>query len=484
MLLSPAERECAPDPRHVRRGDRGAAVDLVLRRRRARAATARRAASSSAARHRRRRRLQRGEVGAPAAVVGAPGRRRSRPPASRSRPPRRGGGVAAEADRQRHVLAPLPSSPVRAPWTTLPGWVASCRSAPVVLEVLPRIARAAAVAARGLAPARAWRRRRSRPRRRRRRASCRPSPAVVVAVVARRPVGEHVQPQRLPGLGLEAHLRSTLSRAGSVIQVFVSRQRAFSVTWRNAERAGERGDGGAHARARRARCGAGRRRRPRGPRLPAVGDRELQPAEGRGGEVGVVDLAQRRLAQREVGVPFELVGGAEAVLVGRRPRVPRARRPRGGRLRAAAGAAGASTASTDTSRPAVRGDIGFLPWNGRPWPTRSRRASIVPRMIGALILGFVAGVIGRMLMPGDVFRHMSGPASWATSLPLGLAGAAVGYLIFTDAARDRRRRRLRPRRAPQRDHRRADRAAGRRLRAAADRRVTRAPPAGPAALAP
>ena len=52
-------------------------------------------------------------------------------------------------------------------------------------------------------------------------------------------------------------------------------------------------------------------------------------------------------------------------------------------------------------------------------------------MIGALILGFVAGVIGRMLMPGDAFRHMSGPASWATSLLLGLAGAAVGYAIFT-----------------------------------------------------
>jgi uncharacterized membrane protein YeaQ/YmgE (transglycosylase-associated protein family) len=52
-------------------------------------------------------------------------------------------------------------------------------------------------------------------------------------------------------------------------------------------------------------------------------------------------------------------------------------------------------------------------------------------MIGALILGFVAGVIGRMLMPGDVFRNMSGPASWATSLLLGLAGAAVGYAIFT-----------------------------------------------------
>ena len=52
-------------------------------------------------------------------------------------------------------------------------------------------------------------------------------------------------------------------------------------------------------------------------------------------------------------------------------------------------------------------------------------------MIGAIILGFVAGVIGRALMPGDVFRHMSGPASWATSLVLGLVGAVVGWLIFT-----------------------------------------------------
>ena len=52
-------------------------------------------------------------------------------------------------------------------------------------------------------------------------------------------------------------------------------------------------------------------------------------------------------------------------------------------------------------------------------------------MIGALILGFLAGVIGRLLMPGDVFRHMSGPSSWLVSLVLGLAGAAVGWLLFT-----------------------------------------------------
>ena len=52
-------------------------------------------------------------------------------------------------------------------------------------------------------------------------------------------------------------------------------------------------------------------------------------------------------------------------------------------------------------------------------------------MIGAIILGFIAGVIGRMLMPGDVFRHMSGPTSWLVSLIIGLIGAAVGWFLFT-----------------------------------------------------
>jgi uncharacterized membrane protein YeaQ/YmgE (transglycosylase-associated protein family) len=52
-------------------------------------------------------------------------------------------------------------------------------------------------------------------------------------------------------------------------------------------------------------------------------------------------------------------------------------------------------------------------------------------MVGALLLGFVCGVIARVLTPGDVFRNMSGPASWALSLGLGLAGALVGYVIFT-----------------------------------------------------
>lgn len=52
-------------------------------------------------------------------------------------------------------------------------------------------------------------------------------------------------------------------------------------------------------------------------------------------------------------------------------------------------------------------------------------------MLGAILLGFVAGVIARALMPGDVFRTMSGPTSWLVSIALGLLGAMVGYVIFT-----------------------------------------------------
>jgi uncharacterized membrane protein YeaQ/YmgE (transglycosylase-associated protein family) len=52
-------------------------------------------------------------------------------------------------------------------------------------------------------------------------------------------------------------------------------------------------------------------------------------------------------------------------------------------------------------------------------------------MIGALILGLLAGAIGRALMPGDAFEHMSGPSSWLVSIVLGLVGAAVGWFLFT-----------------------------------------------------
>jgi uncharacterized membrane protein YeaQ/YmgE (transglycosylase-associated protein family) len=45
-------------------------------------------------------------------------------------------------------------------------------------------------------------------------------------------------------------------------------------------------------------------------------------------------------------------------------------------------------------------------------------------MIGALILGFVAGFLARALLPGKQ------DLSWIWTLALGLGGAIIGYLIF------------------------------------------------------
>jgi uncharacterized membrane protein YeaQ/YmgE (transglycosylase-associated protein family) len=46
-------------------------------------------------------------------------------------------------------------------------------------------------------------------------------------------------------------------------------------------------------------------------------------------------------------------------------------------------------------------------------------------MIGALILGLLAGFIGKALMPGK------DPGGFFVTILLGLAGAALGWLIFT-----------------------------------------------------
>jgi uncharacterized membrane protein YeaQ/YmgE (transglycosylase-associated protein family) len=45
-------------------------------------------------------------------------------------------------------------------------------------------------------------------------------------------------------------------------------------------------------------------------------------------------------------------------------------------------------------------------------------------MIGALILGLLAGFIGKALMPGD------DPGGFFVTILIGLAGAMVGYWIF------------------------------------------------------
>ena len=47
-------------------------------------------------------------------------------------------------------------------------------------------------------------------------------------------------------------------------------------------------------------------------------------------------------------------------------------------------------------------------------------------MIGALILGLVAGFAGKLLMPGK------DPGGFFATILLGLAGAAIGFLIFTE----------------------------------------------------
>jgi uncharacterized membrane protein YeaQ/YmgE (transglycosylase-associated protein family) len=47
-------------------------------------------------------------------------------------------------------------------------------------------------------------------------------------------------------------------------------------------------------------------------------------------------------------------------------------------------------------------------------------------MVGAIILGIVAGYLGRLLMPG---RDKMG---FIATMLLGLAGAVAGFLVFTE----------------------------------------------------
>jgi uncharacterized membrane protein YeaQ/YmgE (transglycosylase-associated protein family) len=51
-------------------------------------------------------------------------------------------------------------------------------------------------------------------------------------------------------------------------------------------------------------------------------------------------------------------------------------------------------------------------------------------VIGAILLGLLAGIIGRILVP-DMWSGLSGPKSWLFSLIIGLAGALLGFLLFT-----------------------------------------------------
>ena len=49
-------------------------------------------------------------------------------------------------------------------------------------------------------------------------------------------------------------------------------------------------------------------------------------------------------------------------------------------------------------------------------------------MIGAIILGIVAGYLGKWLMPGDDHE----PSGFIATTLLGLVGALAGFFIFTE----------------------------------------------------
>jgi uncharacterized membrane protein YeaQ/YmgE (transglycosylase-associated protein family) len=51
-------------------------------------------------------------------------------------------------------------------------------------------------------------------------------------------------------------------------------------------------------------------------------------------------------------------------------------------------------------------------------------------MLGALVLGIVAGAIARLVIPDDAFEHLEGWRSWLASLVLGLVGAFLGWGVF------------------------------------------------------
>jgi uncharacterized membrane protein YeaQ/YmgE (transglycosylase-associated protein family) len=52
-------------------------------------------------------------------------------------------------------------------------------------------------------------------------------------------------------------------------------------------------------------------------------------------------------------------------------------------------------------------------------------------MVGALILGVVAGALARLLVPRDAMQGLRGPKSWVLTVVLGLVGAYLGWLLFT-----------------------------------------------------
>ena len=52
-------------------------------------------------------------------------------------------------------------------------------------------------------------------------------------------------------------------------------------------------------------------------------------------------------------------------------------------------------------------------------------------MVGALILGLVAGGLARLVIPNDALEQLEGWQSWLATIVVGLGGAFLGWLIFT-----------------------------------------------------
>ena len=63
---------------------------------------------------------------------------------------------------------------------------------------------------------------------------------------------------------------------------------------------------------------------------------------------------------------------------------------------------------------------------GRPGGLPGDRRGKRTHMIGALILGLVAGYLAKALLPGD------DPGGFLVTIALGLVGSLVGFFIFTE----------------------------------------------------
>ena len=307
----------APHPRHARRGDVGAAVGLVLvggeRHHRHVVGGAEAARGLGPA-------LERAEVAVPAAGVAI----RGPVEAALERAAggvARGGGAAAEAEHERHAPA---LDAVERGAAGLHDVAARRRvvgpvHAEVGAQVGPAVARAE-VAARGAPEGRRGDERRRGLRVARDQRGAGAAAGVVVAAVRERRVRERVERQLLAGARRELHVdqQRVARRIGHVgLDDLVARRRVDLAV-------GQRARVGQRDRVARTLALA------LGERLP-VGDDELQVAERRRVEIGVVDLGQHAVVERVPDLALGRLGGAVAVLVGLGPQRLLARRPRCGR---------------------------------------------------------------------------------------------------------------------------------------------------------